>query len=188
MFPLNDQHAAAREEAEERKWLFALLVTKLWTTSFWFGAKLKMIDEAAWDLVVVLLAGIQVVQWLIRFYRWLDGVWDWFFLSREKKDMKQLLAQRVELDLALKNARQQRGRTKNEADRDDIDLEIQALESRLGRVKDRIEALEAKDKEAERQKRGEQARLEYDQKQASLAKERTEEAKHRHRSRTPTKY
>ena len=41
MFPLlNDQHVVAeREEAEEElRSLFALLATKLWVTSFWFGA------------------------------------------------------------------------------------------------------------------------------------------------------
>lgn len=180
--PLN----AAIEAEEDLKWLFALLATKLWTTSCWFGA--WTMDSDVFRGIAVLLAGVQVVEWMIWLYRWLDDAWDWFFLSREKKDMKRLVAQRAELEVALKNARGQRNKAaKDEAEKADIDLEIQSLESRLTRVNDRIEALEAKDKETARQKREEQMRVEYDQKRASLTKERVEEVKHR-RSRTPTRF
>lgn len=83
MFPLlNDQHAA-----EELRWLFALLVTKLWVTSFWFGA--WTMDRDMFRGIVVLLAGIRLVNWMIWLYHWLDDVWDWFFLSRAERERKQ---------------------------------------------------------------------------------------------------
>lgn len=190
MFPsLNDQRVAAAQEAEELRWLFALLATKLWVTSFWFGAawQWRMSSDATWGLMAV-ITGIQVAKWMLHFFYWLNDMCDWFCLSREKKDMKRLVTQRTELEVALKNVRGQRTKAaKDEAEKADIDLEIQSLESRLVRVNDRIEALEAKGKEAERQKREEQIRVEYDQKRASLTKERVEEVKHR-RSRTPVKY
>lgn len=145
--PPNDQHVAAREE-EELRWLFALLTTKLWVTSFWFGAKMS---SGAVDVIVVLLAGIQLVQWMLHLFRLADRVWDWFCLTREQREQMQLRLLKSDLEIAKTVAERRRAKTKNEADRADIDMELQALQSQLARVKERLDDCEARDKEAERE-------------------------------------